>query len=138
MSQENVEAVRRANRAWNIDDLDAFLAELDPEVEWHPSIEPALEGGETTYRGLDGARKAWHDYRGGAWERLTIRIQEIRDLGDSVLALGHIDLTARTTGLEFTEEVGSLMTFRGGKVITSQDFLSHAEALEAAGLAERE
>jgi ketosteroid isomerase-like protein len=138
MSQENVEAVRRGYRAWNTDDLDAFLAELDPEVAWHPSIEPALEGGETTYRGLDGARKAWDDYRGGAWERLTIRIQEIRDLGDSVLALGHIDLTARTTGLEFTEEVGSLMTFRGGKVITSQDFLSHAEALEAAGLAERE
>jgi ketosteroid isomerase-like protein len=65
-----------------------------------------------------------------------MRIQEIRDLGESVLVLGQADLTARTTGLEFTEEVGSLMTFRGGKVITSQDFLSHAEALEAAGLRE--
>jgi ketosteroid isomerase-like protein len=136
MSQENVEVVQRALEAWNADNLDAFLAELDPEVEWHPSIEPALEGGETTYRGHDGARKAWDDYRGGAWERLTIQIQEIRDLGESVLALGQADLTARTTGLEFTEEVGSLMTFRGGKVITSQDFLSHAQALEAAGLRE--
>jgi ketosteroid isomerase-like protein len=136
MSQENVEAVRRGVQAWNADDLDAFLAELDPEVEWHPSIEPALEGGKATYRGLDGARKAWDDYRGGAWERLTMRIQEIRDLGESVLVLGQADLTARTTGLEFTEEVGSLMTFRGGKVITSQDFLSHAEALEAVGLSE--
>ena len=136
MSQENVEIVRRGVEAWNADDLDAFLAWLDPEVEWHPSIEPALEGGETTYRGLDGARKAWDDYRSGAWERLTMRIEEIRDLGDSVLVLAHIDLTARTTGLEFTEEIGSLMTFRGGKVITSQDFLSHAEALVAAGLSE--
>jgi ketosteroid isomerase-like protein len=136
MSEENVEAARRGVEAWNANDLDAFLAWLDPEVEWHPSIEPALEGGETTYRGLDGARKAWDDYRGGAWERLTIQIQEFRDLGDSVLALGHIDLTARTTGLEFTEEVGSLMTFRGGKVLRSQDFLSHADALEAAGLSE--
>jgi ketosteroid isomerase-like protein len=135
MSRENVEAVRRSYKAWNTNDLDAFLAGLDPEVEWHPSIEPALEGGETTYRGRDGARKAWDDYRGGAWE-LTIRIQEIRDLGESVLVLGHIDLTARTTGLEFTEEVGSLMTFRGGTVLRSQDFLSHAEALEAAGLRE--
>jgi ketosteroid isomerase-like protein len=136
MSQENVEIARRGVEAWNADDLDAFLADLDPDIEWHPSIEPALEGGETTYRGHDGARKAWDDYRGGAWERLTMRIEEIRDLGDSVLVLAHIDLTARTTGLEFTEEIGSLMTFRGGKVITSQDFLSHAEALEAAGLSE--
>jgi ketosteroid isomerase-like protein len=136
VSQENVEAVRRAQVAWNTDDLDAFLAELDPEVEWHPSIEPALEGGETTYRGLDGARKAWDDYRGGAWARLTIQIQEIRDLGKSVLVLGHLDLTARTTGLEFREELGMLVTFRGGKAVRSQDFLSHAEALEAAGLSE--
>jgi ketosteroid isomerase-like protein len=65
-----------------------------------------------------------------------MRIQEIRDLGESVLVLGQADLTARTTGLEFTEEVGSLMTFRGGKVLRSQDFLSHAKALEAAGLSE--
>ena len=136
MSEENVETVRRGVEAWNADDFDAYLAFLDPEVEWHPSIEPALEGGETTYRGLDGARKVWDDYRGGAWERLTIRIQEIRDLGESVLVLSHIDLTARTTGIEFTEEVGSLMTFRGGKVLRSQDFLSHADALEAAGLSE--
>ena len=48
MSQENVEAVRRGYKSWNTNDLDAFLAGLDPEVEWHPSIEPALEGGETT------------------------------------------------------------------------------------------
>ena len=80
-----MEAARRGVQAWNADDLDAFLAELDPKVEWHPSIEPALDRGETTYRGIDGARKAWDDYRGGAWERLTIQIQEIRDLGDSVL-----------------------------------------------------
>ena len=69
-------------------------------------------------------------------ERLTMRMRRFATSGDSVLVLAHIDLTARTTGLEFTEEIGSLMTFRGGKVITSQDFLSHAEALKAAGLSE--
>jgi ketosteroid isomerase-like protein len=136
MSQENVEAVRRGLEAWNADDLDAFLAELDPECEVHPAIEPALEGGKATYRGHDGARKAWDDYRGGAWERLTIQVQEIRDLGDSVLVLSHIDLTGRTTGIQFREELGQFITFRGGKALHSRDFLSHAEALEAAGLRE--
>ncbi len=115
MSEQNVEAVRRAYEAWNADELDAFLAELDPECEWHPSIEPALEGKETAYRGLDEVRKAWNDYRGGAWERLTGQPQEIRDLGESVLVLGHIALLNRTTGIEFREEVGQLITFRAGK-----------------------
>jgi ketosteroid isomerase-like protein len=136
MSLENVETAWRVLEAWNADDLDAFLAELDPEVEWHPSIEPALEGKETTYRGFDGARKAWDDYRGGAWERLTMQTQEIRDLGESVLVLGHLEVIGRTTGIEFREELGQLITFRAGKILGSQDFLSHAEALEAAGLSE--
>ena len=136
MSQENVEVVRRALAAWNADNLDAFLAELDPELEWHPSIEPALEGRETVYRGHDGARKAWDEYRGEAWGGLKGQIQEIRNLGDSLLVLGHFDVTGRTTGLEFGQEVGLLIAFRGGKILRSRDFLSHAEALEAAGLSE--
>jgi ketosteroid isomerase-like protein len=136
MSRENVETVQRAREAWNADDLDAFLAELDPEVEWHPSIERALEGRGTTYRGHDGARKAWEEYRGEAWGRLTAQVQEIRDLGESVLVLGHFDVSGRATGLEFSEELGMLLTFRGGKIVASRDFLSHAEALEAAGLSE--
>jgi ketosteroid isomerase-like protein len=136
MSQANVETIRRAQEAWNADDLDAFLAELDPEVEWHPSIEPALEGRETTYRGHDGARRAWDEYRGEAWGGLTSQIQEIRDLGDSVVVLAHLDVIGRTTGIGFGEELGMLITFRGGKILRSQDFLSHAETLEAAGLRE--
>jgi len=136
MSQENVEIVRRIHAAWNADNLDAFLAELDPAVEWHTAIERALEGRGSTYRGQDGARKAWDEYRSEAWGGLTSRVQEIRDLGESVLLLGHLDVSGRTTGIGFHEELGMLYTFRGGKIIRCQDFLSHAEALEAAGLRE--
>jgi ketosteroid isomerase-like protein len=136
MSKENVETVERLVVAWNADDLDAFLAELVADVEWHPSLEPGLEGKATVFRGHDGARRGWREYRGEAWERLTSRPQEIRDLGESVLALGHIELTARTTGIEFTQEVGQLVDFQGGKIIRVRDFLAHADALEAAGLPE--
>jgi ketosteroid isomerase-like protein len=136
MSQEYVETVQRAVDAWHADDLDASLAELDADVEWHPSIEPGLEGKATTYRGHDGARRAWREYRGEAWERLINRPQEIRDLGESVLVLGQMDFTARTTGIEFSQELGELAEFRGGKIVRVRDYLTHAEALEAAGLSE--
>ena len=136
MSQENVEAVRRTIDAWNADDLDAFLAELDGDVEWQPAIEPGLEGRAGIYRGHHGAQMVWRENRGGAWERLTNRPQELRDLGESVLALGHIDLTARATGIEFSQEVGEVFDLRAGKIVRIRDFLTHAEALEAAGLRE--
>jgi ketosteroid isomerase-like protein len=77
--------VQRAIKAWNADDLDAFLAVLDADVEWHPAIQPGLEGKATTYRGHDGAREIWRQDRGEAWERLTNRPQEFRDFGESVL-----------------------------------------------------
>jgi ketosteroid isomerase-like protein len=134
MSRENVQTVQRAVDAWNADDLDAFLAELDADVEWHPAIEPGLEGKATIYRGPEGARMIWRQDRGDAWERLTNRPQELRDLGDSVLALGHLELTARTTGIEFRQEVGEVFDLRAGKIVRIRDFLTHAEALEAAGL----
>ena len=131
-----MESVQRAIEAWNADDLDAFLAELDPDVEWQPAIEPGLEGKSATYRGHDGARKVWGDDRGGGWERLRNRPQEFRDLGESVLVLGHIDMTARTTGIEFSQDVGEVFDFRAGKIARIRDFLNHAEAIEAAGLSE--
>jgi ketosteroid isomerase-like protein len=136
MSRENVETVQRAVEAWNADDLDAFLAELDADVEWQPAIEPGLEGKATTYRGHDGARKIWRQDRGEAWERLTNRPHEFRDLGESVLVLGRLDLTARTTGIEFSQEVGEVFDLQGGKIVRVRDFLTHAEALDAVGLRE--
>jgi ketosteroid isomerase-like protein len=136
MSRENVESVQRAVEAWNADDLNAFVAELDADVEWHPAIQPGLEGTATTYRGHAGARRIWRQDRGEAWERLTNRPHEFRDLGESVLVLGHIDVTARATGIEFSQEVGEIFDFRAGKIVRIRDFLTHAEALEAVGLRE--
>jgi uncharacterized protein len=136
MSQENVETVRRAYEAWEADDLDAFLAQFHPDVEWHPSIEPALEGKATTYKGHAGLRRAWAEYRGEAFGRLTIQVEEIRDLGASVLVLGRFTVSGRTTHIELDTEVGEFATFRDGKIATVHDYLSHREALEAARLSE--
>jgi ketosteroid isomerase-like protein len=136
MSQENLETLQRAQEAWNAEDLDAWLAELDPEAEWHTALEQALEGRGSTYRGHQGLRRAWGEYRSEAWGGLTNQIQEVRDLGDSVLVLGHLDVSGRTSGVEFSQELGQLVTFRGGKIVRTQDFLTHAEALQAAGLRE--
>jgi ketosteroid isomerase-like protein len=70
------------------------------------------------------------------FERLTIQVEEVRDLGESVLVLGRFTVTGRATNIEFDTEVGQLVTFRDGKIATVHDYLSHSEALEAAGLQE--
>jgi ketosteroid isomerase-like protein len=56
------------------------------------------------------------------------------DLGESVLALGELKIIGQTSQVELTTEFVQLLTFRGGKIASSRDFLSHAEGLKAAGL----
>jgi ketosteroid isomerase-like protein len=135
MSEENVELAKGLIRDFNRRDL-AAVTEADPEVEWHAAIEQALEGGESTYRGHDGVRRAWEEYHRTAWGGFTSQAEEIRDLGESVLLLGHLEVSGRTAGIELGQEFAQLITFRDGKILRAEDFLSHADALEAAGLSE--
>jgi ketosteroid isomerase-like protein len=64
------------------------------------------------------------------------RLREFRDLGDRVVACGHIDARGRESGLELDSPKGWVFTVRGGKVVKAEGFLSRAEALEAAGRSE--
>ena len=66
--------------------------------------------------------------------QVTVRFDDIRDLGESVLALGEMKTTGQTTRLNFTGELAQLVTYRGGKVVSVRDSRSHAETLKAAGL----
>jgi ketosteroid isomerase-like protein len=126
VSEENVEVFKRGVVAWNRDDFDAWIDQFDPEVEWFTLVE--------VYRGHAGARKAWESLKGTM--QIRARFDDIRDLGQSVLALGEMEGTGETTRLDVTGELAELVTYRGGKAVNIRDFRSHAEALEAAGLSE--
>ncbi len=136
MSQENVEVIKRTVEAWNRDDFEAFIAFLDPEIEWYTAIERFFEGTQSVFRGHAGARAAWESYRGEDFERLDVRHDEFRDLGDSVLVLGQITIVGRSSQVELTSEIAQLFTVADGRIVVARDFLSHAEGLEAAGLSE--
>ena len=126
MSQENVEAFKRGVEAWNSDDFDAWFEQFDPEVEWFALVE--------VFRGHAGARQAWESFKRDA--QLVVRWDDIRDLGESILALGEMETTGPTTRVNLTGELALWLTYRDGRVVRSRDFRSHAEALEAVGLRE--
>jgi ketosteroid isomerase-like protein len=126
MSQENVESFKRGTEAWNRDDYDAWIDGFAPELEWVALME--------VFRGHAGARQAWESFRRDM--QLEVRFDDVRDLGESVLALGAMKGVGQTTRLSVAGELAQLATYRGGKVVSCRDFLNHAEALEAAGLRE--
>jgi len=126
VSRENVETFKRSAEAWNRGDLAAWIDLFDPEVEWSALTE--------VFRGHEGVRQAWRSFK--EHMQLRSRYIDVRDLGQSVLALGEIEGWGRATRLNMKTEMAQLVTFRSGKILSFRDFGSHAEALEAVGLEE--
>ena len=130
MSRENVELLRRGFTALNHSDLEVFLATVHPEVEFTSLIAEA-EG--QTFRGHDGVRRWWQEVvlpLGG----LHGEPEEIRDLGDTVLA--RVAATYRPRGVEVPQTIWIIARYRDGMAIWWQFFRTQADALEAAGLSE--
>ena len=134
MSQENVEIVRRADEGFDRGRLDLSLVEWDEQGEWLPAMADAIEA--EVYRGHFGIRRYFEDL----FERFSdIRVdeREYRDLGDRVLALFRLRVRG-DSGLVLDRPGAILYELRNGKIIRGRSFLSHEEALEAAGLLEQD
>ena len=134
MSQENVEIVRRSLDGWNRGDVDTWLASAHPEVEWFSAVARKVEGPETVYRGVAGMRRFWEEWA-TVWE-LEIEVSELRDLGDTVVALGEVQVHGGASGIDMGGPVAYVFEFAEGLVRTARSYLDWNEALEAAGLSE--
>ncbi len=133
MSQENVEIVRCALDALQRSDVEKMLLHMDPEVELHSAIVGGAEG--NVYRGHDGCRR-WFVDSFESFEEIRNEWSEFRDLGDRVLALGHVHARGRESRVELDSTMGWIYTVRRGKLVKAEGFLSRDDALEAAGLSE--
>jgi ketosteroid isomerase-like protein len=135
MSQENVEMFRRGADAYNRRNVEALLATVDPEVEWHPLLQVLLGGKATVYRGHEGVRKLLRDFD-EAFAELQADLSEVRDLGERVVAIGQLRGRGKESGVETESEIVWLVDFKNGKGIRVREYLDPNEALEAAGLSE--
>jgi ketosteroid isomerase-like protein len=128
MSQENVEVVRRVNEAIEAKDMEALVAEHDPNVEI-VVLRSEIEG---PYRGHDGLRRMAADMFEADF---GMRIDEMRDLGGNrVLVLGRQHATVR--GAPWDHVLAEVFEVEAGKVARLQAFSTVKEALEAVGLRE--
>jgi uncharacterized protein len=135
MSQENIEALKRAAEANNRRDYEAFLEEFDPDVEWHGIFGVMFGREATVVKGHEGLLEYVRDLDEGFSVR-DVQFSEFRDLGDRIVVLGHVRGRGRESGIEFDSPYGGLAEFKSGKCIRYRDYFDHSQALEAAGLKE--
>ena len=130
MSQENVEVVQGAFEAWNKGEMEALAEYYHPDtVAWSPAgwPEPGPAcGRDAVMRQFEGL-KATFDVE-------ALEPTSFHDAGDRVVVrwiwrgFGH--------GPEFQQEMATVYTMRKGKILATEFFWDHAEALEAVGLSE--
>jgi ketosteroid isomerase-like protein len=134
MSEENVETARRSLDAWNRGDVDAWLQTGHPEIEWFSAIARRFQGPETVSRGSAEMRRFWEEWH-SVWD-LTIDVSEIRDLGDTVVALGRIRTHGEASGIDLEGPIAYVFEFDGGLARRVRAYLDPKQALEAVGLSE--
>jgi ketosteroid isomerase-like protein len=134
MSQENVEVVRASLDVLSRGDLEAFMATLDPAIEWTPldESEPAY----AVHCGHDDVR-AWLVEWAEVFPDMRWEVERILDAGrDVVVALARLLGRGGASGADVgTPVYGIVFTVRSGKIVRIEE-TGRTKALEAAGLAE--
>ena len=130
MKQENVELTRRAFDALRRRDLDGFVAFHDPSCE----IQPLLAAVAGDYHGRAGVRE-WLDDLFGAFPDFSIRLEDVREVGDRTLARAPISAHGAhdmdSPGPIIDQVSWVVSEIRNGRVIWWGTFRTEAEALEA-------
>jgi ketosteroid isomerase-like protein len=95
MSQENVQTLRRLIELWARGPTDVPTDLVAPEIEF---VSPLTDLRGRPYRGYDEAREWMRDVR-EQFETWEYTVDELREAGDAVLALGHVHLKGRGSGV---------------------------------------
>jgi ketosteroid isomerase-like protein len=134
MSRENVEAIRAAFEAWQRGDIDAWVAAIDPMIEWDSSayrvvgVDERGQGRESFLSRLD---RYW-----SSWDRYDATIKELIDADDNVVIVLHETVRAGGSDAPIERDLVQVWTIREARAVRFRAFPTKAEALEAAGLEE--
>jgi len=131
MSEENVELMRAGIEAVNRRDIATALQGMDPGVRFEHRL-AALQG---SFVGIEGVTR-WFADLVEVFDSWSIDCEDIRDLGDRVLALGTIRTTGKESGVETELPLAIVAEYRNGLITDYIDYGDHEQALEAAGLSE--
>jgi len=128
MSADQIAVAKRMYAARNRGQVDAVLAECDPDVEWHPHL--ATLGGKPIF-GHAGVREYMASLTED-WEYFHHEPEEFFGVGDNVVAFVHTSARGKSSGIELDVPVGHVFSFRDGKVLRFVTYLDRSEAMRAA------
>ena len=124
MSQQNIEALRGLQEAFNAGDLEAALEAFDPGAEWQQAREDP--DAETLY-GSKSIRRLWESWR-EAYPDLRIEADEVIAMAERVFVWVRITGHGRSSGVEVALEEAYVYTFRDGIIVRLEEYFDRQRA----------
>ena len=131
----NSDAAQRAFDAFSRGDLEAGIATIDPDVEWHVALRlPDLPPDKTVFHGHEEVRKLWSAVRDSWGEFSLEREQILHDADDVLVERVRFRGLGAASGIEVDRVLWYVQELRDGRLTRIRPFDSAAEALAAAGV----
>jgi ketosteroid isomerase-like protein len=121
------DAVVASYEALNQRDIDAAMEALAEDAEWHESDVLPDTG---VYRGREAIRTFLTDFL-ASWEHFHQTVEEVREEGDRVLVMIHLEATGRGSAANVDARYAHLWTTTGGQGIRVDAFYDRDEAAAA-------
>jgi ketosteroid isomerase-like protein len=119
-----VEIVRRSYVAFARGDLDAVLADMHPDIEWHQA-QGLPHGG--LYRGLEEVRRNIFDpLDEDWWDDFTADADEFLDAGDQVIVVGRYRGISKETRKQLDVPFVHIWSMSGDQAIRFRQYLDTA------------
>ena len=129
----NVELHRRAVEAFHARDVEAFIACLDPSVEYHSVM--TIPGG-AAYHGHQGVRRYFGDFKEAWGDEFRVEAEAFYDLGEHTLMLYLIHGRGQRSGAEVAMEGAQVCRWRDGLMVYGKAYGRREDALAELGVSE--
>jgi ketosteroid isomerase-like protein len=128
MSDTSLDVARRGYASWTAGDVDGMLELTTPDFEFVPAIAASVEGG--SIRGDNEFRRFFADLN-ETWETFRISVEDFREIGGRVMAIGRLTAKGRGSELELDQPFYSVLWFQGDRIARMQSFLEESAAQTA-------
>ncbi len=135
MSETNVAPHRRALEAFHARDVEAFIACLDPDVEYHSVM--TVPGG-AVYHGHDGVRKYFADFKDVWGDEFRVEPEAFFVLGDHTLMFYSLHGFGQQSGAEVAMPGAQVCKWRDGLMVYGKAYVHREDALRELGVSEDE
>jgi ketosteroid isomerase-like protein len=132
MSQESVEVAKAFYDAYNARNSEALDRLLHPEAEITTVSARGGLGGEWSR----GTTREYFEQLEEAWTRLRIEIEDYREVGERVVALGVARGAGTSSHVEVASDFAAVLVVRDSQIVLVDSYNNWKDALEAVGLRE--